>query len=166
MDKNGELAGAVEASNNGSGSEGRLRLRPWVVAVSFAVGIHAYAASLWLSINLLDIPVEKHVVGADIAALLVPAMLLLALSLRAKPEKRADRRCFLLLCAALAAVTIPSNLLAQVILLPWLDRTPGLITYLGIAAVTYIIVFGAGLAAYKAVTIACGRLSSGESSGQ
>jgi hypothetical protein len=86
MDKNGELAGAVEASNNGSGSEGRLRLRPWVVAVSFAVGIHAYAASLWLSINLPDIPVDKHVVGADIAALLVPAMLLLALSLRAWPE--------------------------------------------------------------------------------
>ena len=104
--------------------------------------------------------------GADIAALLIPAIFLFIVSMRAELKERADRRCFLLLCAALPAVTIPSHLLAQVILLPWLEQAPGLITYLGIAAVTYIIVFGAGWATCRAVTTACGRPNTGESSGQ
>ena len=166
MDENGELTGAGEAGNNGARTDGRPRVRPWAVAASFMAGFIAFAASLWLSINLLDIPVEKHVVGADIAALLIPAILLFFVSLRAKLEEREDRRCFLLLCAVLPAVTIPSHLIAQVVLLPWLDRTAGFFTQLGLAAATYIIVFGAGLAAYKAVTIACGRPKLGESSGQ
>lgn len=118
MDGNGELSGAGEVGNNGARAGGVTKLRPWAIAVSFAVGIHAYAASLWLSINLLDIPMEEHVVGADIAALLIPAIFPFIVSMRAELKERADRRCFLLLCAALPAVTIPSHLLAQVILLP------------------------------------------------
>jgi hypothetical protein len=166
MDGNGELTGAGEVGNNGARAGRVTKLRPWAIAVSFAVGIHAYAASLWLSINLLDIPMEEHVVGADIAALIVPAIFLFIVSMRAELEERTVRRCFLLLCAALPAVTIPFDLLVQVILFPWLDRTPDIFMHIGLVMAIYIIVFCAGWATYRAVTIACGRPHLGESSGQ
>ncbi len=142
----------------GRSDVGEHRRRPtrlWAVIVSCVVGGVASIASQWLSTHLFGITAEQRVFAVDFGAFLVPMLVLDGPSESLDLDQPGHRRCFLLICVAVLAAAIPSQLLALVILRPWLDAEAGILTQIGLMLPAYAILIGAVMTASKAATRLC-----------